>query len=397
MKNFVALITIMSLPLTLTAQGTMESSDYRMQSDSINFAGSLSSSTNYTVEDSLGEVVSGESGSTDYSTYLGYQFMGFAVQDTEAPTAPASLTAQVISSSEIELSWNASTDNVAVDRYYIYRDGARVDDVAIFPRDFTDTGLTASTSYEYNISAVDGAGNESLWSATTTATTTAESVVISSLSGGSSSRVVANLSDLFITSNDVNAVVSFWTSFSTISEIYWGRDMSYADGSATLPSSSYHSFLIDGLTPSTQYYLKVVLRDEYGNSRTIENISFRTLNVALSESPANVSGFVADAKENSIELSWNMPSDPRVTGVTILRSEEMYPLNPTDGVVVFEFDNASGVEIFEDRNVEAGKTYYYSIFTRDLAGNVSSGAVTMSRILLMGEDTPINPLDNLLP
>lgn len=387
----------MSLPLTTTAQSMMESDGYKMQSDSINFAGSLSSSTNYAVEDTLGEAVSGQSDSTDYSAYLGYQFMGFAVEDTESPTAPATLTAQVISRSEIELSWSASTDNVGVDRYYIYRDGVRIDDVAIFPRDFTDTGLTASTSYEYNVSAVDDALNESLWSATTTATTTAEAVEESSSSGGGSTRVVANLEEWFVTSNDTNALVNFSTNFSTASGIYWGRDLSYSDGSVSLQSSSYHSYLIDELLPSTQYYLKIVLLDEYGNSRTIENISFRTLNVAISLSPTNVSNFNAESFDDHIRLGWDMPNDSRVVGVTIVRSETMYPTSPTDGDTVFESDDASRIEMFEDRDVEAGKTYYYSIFAKDLAGNFSSGAVTMSRILLVGEDAPINPLDNLLP
>ena len=42
--------------------------------------------------------------------------------DTTAPTSPANLVATVVSSSQIDLSWNASTDNVAVTGYRVYRD-----------------------------------------------------------------------------------------------------------------------------------------------------------------------------------------------------------------------------------------------------------------------------------
>ena len=47
--------------------------------------------------------------------------------DDEAPTAPADLTAQVASQSRVDLSWTASTDNVGVTNYEIYRDGQLLD------------------------------------------------------------------------------------------------------------------------------------------------------------------------------------------------------------------------------------------------------------------------------
>src|SRR5204863_5054188 len=44
-----------------------------------------------------------------------------AVPDTQAPTAPATLTATAASASQIDLSWPASTDNVGVTEYLIER------------------------------------------------------------------------------------------------------------------------------------------------------------------------------------------------------------------------------------------------------------------------------------
>ncbi len=41
--------------------------------------------------------------------------------DTQPPTAPSSLTATAASSSQINLSWTASTDNVGVTGYFIER------------------------------------------------------------------------------------------------------------------------------------------------------------------------------------------------------------------------------------------------------------------------------------
>lgn len=81
------------------------------------------------------------------------------VPDTESPTIPTNLTAIVVSSSEVQLSWTASTDNIAVSGYKIYRDGNYLN--FITSTSANDTGLTGETQYCYAILAVDSSGNES--------------------------------------------------------------------------------------------------------------------------------------------------------------------------------------------------------------------------------------------
>ena len=56
------------------------------------------------------------------------------------------------------LSWNASTDNVGVMGYYVFRGGVQVGNVTT-GTGFTDNGLTASTTYAYKVQAYDAAGN----------------------------------------------------------------------------------------------------------------------------------------------------------------------------------------------------------------------------------------------
>lgn len=53
----------------------MQSTSYQMESDSVNFGGGLASSSNFAVEDTLGEIATGESGSASYSIKAGYQQM----------------------------------------------------------------------------------------------------------------------------------------------------------------------------------------------------------------------------------------------------------------------------------------------------------------------------------
>jgi hypothetical protein len=81
------------------------------------------------------------------------------IGDTEAPSVPQNLVATGVSSSQIDLTWNASTDNVAVAGYNIYRDNVLVDTSPT--NSYSDTGLAIETTYVYEVSAFDAAANES--------------------------------------------------------------------------------------------------------------------------------------------------------------------------------------------------------------------------------------------
>lgn len=95
--------------------------------------------------------------------------------DLLPPTAPGSLSATATGSTSISLTWNASTDNVGVLGYNVYRSttqaGAPVKVGTSAVTSYSDTGLTASTPYYYTVKAYDGAYNESLASNQAAATT----------------------------------------------------------------------------------------------------------------------------------------------------------------------------------------------------------------------------------
>lgn len=93
--------------------------------------------------------------------------------DTTPPSVPTGLIATVKSTSAIDLSWAASTDNVGVSTYKVYRDTFITPIATVTGSFFSDTGLTAATLYTYKVAAVDAAGNTSAQSVGTSATTTA--------------------------------------------------------------------------------------------------------------------------------------------------------------------------------------------------------------------------------
>jgi chitodextrinase len=89
--------------------------------------------------------------------------------DTTPPSIPSNVQAAVMSSSQIDLSWTASTDDVAVGGYKVYRDGILVAITAT--NSYPDSGLAPSTTYTYTISSYDTAGNVSPLSDPVSATT----------------------------------------------------------------------------------------------------------------------------------------------------------------------------------------------------------------------------------
>src|SRR5205807_93227 len=71
--------------------------------------------------------------------------------DTTPPSVPTGLTANAVSSSQINLSWAASSDNVGVSGYRVFRDGTQI--ATTSTTFFANTGLSPSTTYSYAVAA----------------------------------------------------------------------------------------------------------------------------------------------------------------------------------------------------------------------------------------------------
>jgi Cellulose binding domain len=83
--------------------------------------------------------------------------------DTQPPTVPTGLSGTASSNTQINLSWNASTDNVGVTGYDIERDGAVVGSSS--STSFADSGLARNSLHTYRVRAKDARNNRSAFSA----------------------------------------------------------------------------------------------------------------------------------------------------------------------------------------------------------------------------------------
>lgn len=91
--------------------------------------------------------------------------------DTQAPTVPTNLTAVAVSSSQINITWTAATDNRGVTSYKLYRDSGATPVITQAGITYSDSNLSASTTYSYRVSACDAAANCSIQSSSFSAIT----------------------------------------------------------------------------------------------------------------------------------------------------------------------------------------------------------------------------------
>ena len=186
-----------------------------------------------------------------------------AAPDTTPPTAPTGLSASAASPSQINLSWNAATDNVAVTGYRVFRNGALVADLGNVTT-YQDLGLSASTTYSYRVRALDSAGNVSAQSTAASATTPALPDTVApttptalTASAASDTRIDLN----WVASTDNVAVTGY--------RIYRGSVFLTAVGNVT-------TYADTGLSPSTPYSYNVDAIDAAGNASGISNIAIGT-------------------------------------------------------------------------------------------------------------------------
>ena len=300
--------------------------------------------------------------------------------DTTPPSIPTGLAATPISSFAINLSWTASTDNVAVTGYKVYRNSTMVGTSA--SPNFSDTGLSASTTYSYTVSAYDAAGNNSAPSTPLSATTLATITppIILAISAGSPGQTTATIT---------------WTTDKTsTSQVNYGTTSAY--GQATAVNNSLvtsHSASLSGLSAGTTYHFQVVSVDASGNQSVSSDHTFTTQAASSGGSgggsggggsvPTKVSltaptGLIATPiSASSISLTWSPSTGATITGYRIWRSGYYLGYAPSTS--------------FTDTNLAPNTTYSYSISAYDAASDVSPQSAAVSGTTLARSQTPVTP------
>ena len=270
--------------------------------------------------------------------------------DTTPPSVPTGLNASAPSCSQINLSWSASTDNVGVVGYKVYRNGSYLKPVT--GTSTSDTGLSGSTQYCYRVSAYDAAGNESAQGSQTCATTPAcadtilPTVSITSPPNNTTYTTPQTVTITASASDNVGV---------TKVEFYQGSTLK---GTDTTNAYTY-SWIFTASDNGTHSWIAKAY-DAAGNVGTSSTVNL-TVNISTPDTtppsvPANLSAAAASCSQ--INLSWNASTDNvGVTGYKVYRN----------GAYLKSVTGTSN----PDTGLSASTQYCYKVSAYDAAGNES--------------------------
>jgi chitodextrinase len=234
-----------------------------------------------------------------------------AAGDRKPPTAPSNLRVTSLTSYNLSLAWNPSTDNSGSFSYKVVVGNGSTYTV---PQTQTTFNLFVAPigTYSVYVYAVDGSGNKSTKSNTVSATpppdTTAPTPPVVSLAG-------VNPTEISLT----------WSA-STDDGPYLFYQV-FVNGSPNVDTRANRFAVVQGLTPKTTYQITVKARDLYGaaapnvsapsNVLTVTTAAVSATDTEPPSAPGNLYGYEVDSGAHEINLFWTQSFDNQTPQASI--------------------------------------------------------------------------------
>ncbi|MBI2451008.1 MAG: peptidoglycan-binding protein [Parcubacteria group bacterium] len=325
---------------------------------------------------------------------------------TGANPASQTLTITNVGPSGSNLNWSAS-DNAAWLTLSPTSGGPLGSGASSSPVTSIDTAGLAAGTYNGTITISDASATNSPQTAGATLTLNAASSGSSSITTGpavisSSIKTIISLT---------GAEITWQTDTESYSQIEYGPTINYEfQGQLDAVLSLTHKMILENLLSETTYHFRIASGRFLQQSIKSADFIFTTLSLPKSESapvilpeaeqpkeeppslpsivipPPIVNSIFNRPGNKKIELSWTNPDPEKFKEIKIIRKEDKFPSNPSDGETVFQ----GMANLFLDESVKNGVRYFYSIFTFDEAGNFSEAAFTSSRPRPDPPETPLS-------
>lgn len=321
----------------------------------------ITSNTNYTLVNLKSEtdytfIVKAKDYSNNISSESNSVSIKTLVADITAPTVPLNLTASNTKQSTTSLSWTASTDNVGVTGYDIYKDGSLIGTTT--STTFNVSGLRQNSLYYFIIKAKDEAGNISEASTRLEVTTQ-----------GKDLTPPTTPTNLVATNTTKSGTTLSWTPSTDNMEVI-GYNIYNGDYLFTTATTTPHT--ITTMIDETRYSLTVRAIDAAGNlSEASNNVIVDTLpeDQTPPTAPKNLT-----AVTNGITsvLSWEGSTDNvGVTGYEIYNENNLIATSTTTTYTI--------------KYLTLGRDYLFKVKAKDRANNLSEA----SNILLVTTEKEI--------
>ncbi|MGF7050508.1 glycosidase/chitodextrinase [Paenibacillus sp. DS2015] len=295
------------------------------------------------------------------------------------PSVPTGLIKSAVTSTSATISWTASTDNVGVVGYDVYRNGVIIK-TNNTTTSFTDTGLTASTTYSYTVLAKDNSGNKSAQSTALQVTTSTGNV-----EGGNTATVYYKPNTSWTKVNiHYSPTGGTWTTAPGIAMEQacsgWTKK-EITLGAATGITATFNNGTSWDNNNNKNYALGI------GNSK-VENGVVSVGNPCTAETNDTTAPSVPTAlsksavTSTSATISWTASTDN--VGGSGMAGYDVY----RNGVIIKANNTATS---YIDTGLTASTTYSYTVLAKDAAGNKSaqSSALQVTTTTIVGNQAQI--------
>ena len=321
----------------------------------------LTSSTSYSYRVRATDAAGNLSGYSNIATVT-----TLVAPDTTPPTAPTNFNVTAVSTSQTNLSWTASTDNVGVTGYFVQRCQSSActsftQVAAPTGTSYSDTGLSASTSYSYRVRATDAAGNLSAYSNVVT-------VVTLAAPDTTPPTAPTNLAATPISSSQINLSWSASTDNVGVSSYLLERCLgSGCTSFSQIATSTATSYSDSSLTASTFYSYRVRATDAAGNLGAYSSI----VSVVTQAAGTSVPGTITFVQSN-----YATPQSAQ-TAVTVPFSAAQTAGDLS--VVVVGWNNSSAtVSSVSD---SSGNPYFLAVGPTQVSGAISQSIYYAKNVL----------------
>ena len=257
------------------------------------------------------------------------------IVDDTPPAAPADLTGSQVDF-QVDISWTVSSE-ADIRGYNVYRDGAKINTEIILSTSYSNP-VNSGKTYQYNITAVDYVGNESLFSDTCSITIIGVAPVITSPAGGTA----------FI---DSEITVRGTAEMGATVEIFVNG---VSQGTTVATSTGYFSLSDVQISAGTNS-ITAVATSTYG----AVSPSSEVVTIPLDPRPQPPDGLTADPGDTLINISWNANQEADLAGYFIYRDNE-----------ILNYDILT-TTTYTDTMLINGKEYSYTVTAADSNGSKS--------------------------
>jgi len=280
-----------------------------------------------------------------------------AVPDTSNPSVPSGFMMNGRTTTSISLVWNASTDNVGVVRYEVRRsnNNSMITVVNAPTTTLMVTGLTANTTYVFDIQACDASDNCSGFSSDLSVTTMMNPDT-------SAPTVPTNLR----TSNVMQTTITLLWNASTDNVGVTGYELSIDNGAAiNVTGTSYNA---TGFTAGSTHNFKVLAKDAAGNKSAYATAVSFTMAAAADTTvpsiPTNPS--TNNITSSSVNFTWTASTDNSGMAPT-------YEVSVNNGT-----PTATSNTSYTAMGLNPSTTYQFKVRAKDGSGNVSAYTTSIS-------------------